>query len=234
LNLLKRLSSALPLRAQQALKRIHFARQIRSGRFRTAEPEYARLGEWVTTGDWVVDVGANVGIYAVRLSQLVGSSGRVLAFEPVAETFDLLASNISVAGAHNVSLFNVAVSSKIGVAGMSLPRFATGLTNYYMAALTERGGEFEVLTIPLDALMPSKRISFVKIDVEGHELQALLGMRELLRRDRPRLVVEGRSDEVAALLQGLGYQFVELDGSPNRIFEALTPPRAEDRVWNVK
>lgn len=220
---LKRLSSALPLRVQQYLKRLHFGRQIRAGRFVTSEPEYSRLAEWIAPGDWVLDVGANVGHYALRFSQLVGPSGRVLAFEPVPETFELLASDIAAAGAHNVSLFNVAVSAQIGTAGISLPQFTTGLTNYYMAGLTESGGAFEVLTIPLDALMPPKPIALVKVDVEGHELPALVGMQQILRRDRPRLIVEGTSKEVAAFLGSLGYQFFESPGSPNRVFEYPAP-----------
>ena len=221
---LKRISSVLPLHTQQNLKRRRFARQIRTGRFRTSEPEYARLGQWVQPGDWVIDVGANVGHYAVRLSQLVGPSGRVLAFEPVPETFELLASDIAACGTRNVSLFNVAVSAGMRVAGITLPRFATGLTNYYMAELTDRGGAFDVLTVPLDALMPPERVSLVKLDVEGHEMQALLGMQGLLRRDHPRLIVEGRSSEVATFLVEIGYQFSELDGSPNRVFEGLPRP----------
>jgi hypothetical protein len=56
------------------------------------------------------------------------------------------------------------------------------------------------------------------VDVEGHELRALTGMKELLQRDRPTLLVEGRSDEVAQYLHGLGYTFEKLDHSPNRIF----------------
>lgn len=217
---LKRLSSALPLRVQQNMKRVHFAHQIRSGRFTTSEPEYARLQQWIAPGDWVVDVGANVGHYAIRLSSLVGPSGRVLAFEPVPETFELLAANLSTAGARNASLFNAALSAAIGAAGISLPCFETGLTNYYMAGLTGDRGAFEVLTVPLDALLPPRRISLVKLDVEGHELQALRGMRQLLARDHPRLIVEGRSEEVAALLGELGYRFFELEGSPNRVFES--------------
>lgn len=215
----KRILSALPVRTQQHLKRFHFGRQIRSGRFVTAEPEYWRLGEWVALGDWVLDVGANVGHYALRLSRLVGPTGRVLAFEPVPETFELLASDVAAAGAHNVSLFNVAASAQIGAAGISLPRFNTGLTNYYMAGLTESGGAFEVLTVPLDALLPPRRISLVKVDVEGHELPALMGMQAILRRDRPRLIVEGAANEVAGFLRELGYRFYVLEGSPNRVFE---------------
>lgn len=219
MSFLKRLSSMLPLRIQQKLKRLHFARQIHSGRFTTSEPEYAHLEEWVTSGDWVIDVGANVGHYTVQLSRLAGPSGRVLAFEPVRDTFELLAHIVSITEASNVSLFNVAASYQIGIAGMSAPQFASGLTNYYMAHLTRGDTEFNVLTIPIDSLIPPKRVTLIKIDVEGHELQALRGMQALLQRDAPRLIVEGRSMEVESFLIGLGYQFIELKGSPNRVFE---------------
>jgi FkbM family methyltransferase len=215
---LKRISSKLPRRAQQEMKRLHFWRQIRFGTFATAEPEYARLEEWIANGDWVIDIGANVGHYTVRLSQLVGARGRVLAFEPVPDTFELLTSNVAAAGARNVSLFNAAVSAQTAAMGITMPLFNSGLTNYYMAALTSTDGDIEVLTIGLDSISLPRRIALVKIDVEGHELQALQGMEGLLRKDRPRLIVEGQSDDVRELLNRLNYDFIELPQSPNRIF----------------
>ena len=217
---LKRLSSALPLRTQQGLKRFHFAHQIRSGRFATAEPEYARLCEWVAAGDWVIAVGANVGHYTTRLSQRVGPTGRVLAFEPVPETFELLAANMAVAGARNVSLFSAAASTHISFAGMRLPQFSSGLTDDDMASITSGDGEFKVLTLPLDSATPSVRVTLVKVDFEGHELPAPRDMRALLQRDLPRLIVEGTSPEVETFLRDLGYTFTELPGPPNRLFSA--------------
>src|SRR6516162_3358285 len=104
--LLKKLASKFPSRVQQELKRWHFWRQLHFGTFATSEPEYARLPSWVGEGDWVVDVGANVGHYTIRLSQLVGKSGRVFAFEPVPENFELLVSNVSTVCVQNVTLFN--------------------------------------------------------------------------------------------------------------------------------
>lgn len=217
-ELLKRIASSLPMRTQQELKRANFRRHIRAGRFLTAEPEYGRLGTWIRPGDWVWDVGANVGHYTLRMAELAGPQGRVFAFEPVPETFELLAANVAVAGAHNVSLFNVAVSLTTDLAGISFPRFSSGLTNYYMASLVPEGGEMHVLTLRADSLMPPKPVTLVKLDVEGHELPALRGMQELLRRDHPRLIVEGRSDEVLAWLRGLGYEYEEDPSSPNRVF----------------
>jgi expansin (peptidoglycan-binding protein) len=68
IQIFKRLAAKLPNSVQDELKRWHFARQIRNHAFATAEPEYAMLEEWISHGDWVVDVGANVGHYSVKMS----------------------------------------------------------------------------------------------------------------------------------------------------------------------
>jgi FkbM family methyltransferase len=224
---MKRLASRLPRRVQQDLKRLRFRRQIRAGKFLTSEPEFARLGEWIGEGDWVIDVGANIGHYTLRMAELVGRAGRVLAFEPVPETFELLTANISAAGARNVSLFNVAASATAAVASFAMPRFESGLLNYYMAGLTsttkvacDPDTEFDVLTIALDDLVLPKRVALVKIDVEGHELNVLEGMEALLRREHPLLVVEDPTPAVCEFLRACSYDSLQLPGSPNRIFRA--------------
>jgi len=221
---LKRLAARLPVRYQQELKRLHFARMIRRGDFLAAEEhdhEYGRLEEWAGAGDWVIDAGANVGNYSGRLSQLVGPAGRVFAFEPVAETFELLTSNMARLPLRNVSLFNVAVSDEPGVRGMTVPLGEGQLENRYMAHLTEgASGDFAVMCMTVDSLQLPRRIAFVKIDVEGHELSALRGMHHLLERDHPVLVIEGRDDAVAMYLATLGYSHAQQGRSPNRVFTA--------------
>ena len=84
----------------------------------------------------MLDIGANVGHYTLRMSELVGDSGRVVAFEPVPETFALLAANARGFAIANVSLLNVAASDSAGIAGIRIPQFDDGLTNYYQASLT--------------------------------------------------------------------------------------------------
>jgi FkbM family methyltransferase len=224
-NWMKSVASRFPRQLQQELKRVRFWRQLRSGTFATAEPEYAHLGDWITAGDWVIDVGANVGHYTVRLSQLVGDAGRVLAFEPVPDTFELLAANLAFVGAHNVSLFNVALSDITAVMALSVPQFSSGLANFYCAGLTSTSPwpinsqtSFDVFTVALDTLTLPRRVTLIKLDVEGHELQALRGMAQLLRRDRPRLIVENATEQICALLRDLGYESLQLPESPNRVF----------------
>jgi FkbM family methyltransferase len=208
-------ASYLPLPWQQDLKRRHYRRQISRGTFTTGEPEYALLPSLVKAGMCVIDVGANVGHYTLRLADL---AGRVIAVEPVPETFAMLAANC--AGRGNVTLLNVAASDSVGVVNIAVPRFSTGLRNWYEASITAESTGLSVLAMPLDSLDLPK-VGLVKIDAEGHELQVLFGMRQTIERDRPLLIVEtGDKSEAVKLLESWGYGVRRLDGSPNVIATA--------------
>ena len=216
---LKHIAARLPKAWQLELKRLRYRRQILRNEFATDEPEYDLLPQLVRPGDWVVDVGANVGHYTKRLSELVGPRGRVLAFEPTPATFSLLAANARWFAHPNVSLFNAAVSDKTDLVGMAIPDFNTGLANYYEAHLAPAADSaFSVLTVSLDALGLDHRIALVKIDAEDHEAFVLAGMRTLIAKHQPTLIVETGSAEVVAGLAALGYAPEKLPGSPNYLF----------------
>lgn len=223
-GLLKRVAAALPAAWQHELRRRHFGREIRAGRFYTDEKEYALLDTLLRPGDWALDIGANVGHYALRMSQLVGPGGRVVAMEPVPDTFALLAANARLFPHANVTLVNAAASDRVALARMDLPRFEDGLTNYYQARLSADGGGLAVMTLPVDALaLP--RVALVKMDVEGHELAALAGMRGLIERDRPVMIVETGPGEAMALIESLGYTCERLPGSSNLLCRAHAAAR---------
>jgi FkbM family methyltransferase len=215
----------LPDSWQHELRRYYFQRQIRLARFYSDEKEYALLDTLLGPGDWALDIGANIGHYTMRMAELVGPSGRVIALEPVPDTFSLLAANTRLFAHTNVSLLNVAASDRVAIAGMQIPRFASGLSNYYQARLSAGSGNVAVLTLPIDELsLPSVRL--VKIDVEGHELPALKGMRGLLGHDHPVLIVETGSQETMTFLSSLDYTVERLPGSSN----LLCRPRAMGRT----
>ena len=215
LPLLKRAAAHLSGGLQDELKRHFFRRQIRRGTFATDEREFSMLPDFIGPGDWALDVGANVGHYTLRMSQLVGPSGRVIALEPVPQTFWLLAANVRLAPQANVTLLNVAASDRAARVSMDIPDFAKGLHNYYQAHITEGGNGLAVMTMPLDCLDLPHRVRLAKIDVEGHELAVLRGMRRLLERDRPVLIVETSLDETSRLLAELKYSVSRLAGSSN-------------------
>ncbi len=221
MSLLKQIAAQLPTRWQGELRRLRYARQIRLNAFKTDEPEYDLLPQLVKPGDWVIDIGANVGHYTKRLSELVGAKGRVIAFEPTPTTFSLLAANVQLFAHPNVTLFNAAVSDHFAEVGLSIPHFETGLTNYYEAQVAPAGdGRLAVLTLSLDALDIPHQIALVKIDAEDHEAFVLAGMRKLIERDHPILIVETGAQAVVALLTSLGYLPEKLPGSPNFLFRA--------------
>ncbi len=220
MRLLKKLAARLPHRWQTELKRIHFGRQIKKDSFVTDEPEYRILHDLINPGDWVIDIGANIGHYTKRFSELVEAHGRVIAFEPVPTTFSLLSANVQLFAHPNVSLINAAASDKLDVVSMSIPNFSTGLTNYYEAHLSyAAGSKLSVLTMPLDSLRIDQHISLVKIDAEGHEAFVLAGMRKLIKASHPVLIVETGSEKIIADLTTLGYVPKKLQNSPNVLFK---------------
>jgi FkbM family methyltransferase len=230
-RLLKWAASHLPCRYQQELKRLHFGRQIRRGSFRTLEKEYDLLERWVQAGDWVLDIGANVGHYTARLSSLVGPEGRIIAYEPVPASFEILVANLARLPLQNVSLLNIAASSEVAERAMVIPKLASGLDNYYEAALDSDSdsdgatSKVQVLCLTIDTFRFPARIAFVKIDAERHERPVLEGMRSLLQHDRPVLMVEDNTPDVKPFLEQLGYRATGLPGSANLIYEPPEDPR---------
>lgn len=218
LDLMKRLAARLPLPWQEELKRIHHRRHIRRQSFGTSEPEFDILATLVSPGDWVIDVGANVGHYTKRLSDLVGPLGRVIAAEPVPETFALLAANVGLFEHRNVTLLNLAVSNTTSLVEIHIPQFTTGLRNYYQAAIRQGAGDLQVLTLALNSLELSHRIALVKIDAEGHDKAVVEGMGAILVRDLPTLIVEDVEASMIERLDELGYRHQVQPNSPNTIF----------------
>ena len=176
------------------------------------------LDQLISTGEWAIDIGANVGQYTKRLSDLVGQRGRVLAVEPVPETFALLTANAMLFEHRNVTLLSLAASETTGLVGMQIPNFETGLKNYYQATITSLESEFQVMTLALDSLALTHSVGLIKIDAEGHERAVIRGLAQLIARDHPTLIVETSSPDVVTQLADLGYAGERLPGSPNLLF----------------
>ena len=171
--------------------------------------------------DLCVDVGAHAGTYSILLSH---NSQRVFAFEPTTHSFNILRSlNIDKLVAYNLALGDEDRELEI-----SLPTVA-GKIDYALATLRPLGAhEYEkverqkVRVVKFDDFegeIDFTRIDFVKIDVEGFELQVLLGMRRLLELKRAALLIEieqrhnPRYRQVFGYLSALQYQpYVTPDG----------------------
>ena len=214
----KRLVSRLPNRYQQVIKRHYYARQIRDGKFSADEKEYYLLDSIVSPGDWVLDIGANIGHYTAKLSELVGKDGRVIAFEPVHSTFELLTSNAQHFKFKNVTLLNLGASEYTRVVNMEVPVIKSGLRNYFQATISDNKTDIVSMVIQIDIIPFPHNIKLVKIDTEGHELSVICGMKNLLLRDYPIIIVEASSFSIVEYLKEYGYSMERLDDSPNYIF----------------
>jgi len=154
---------------------------------RSAERELSYLRKVIPEDAVTVDVGANCGLYTRQLARL---SRQVHAFEPSRQMARLLRRT----SASNVSVHEIALSDHNGDAELFIPQGDSGLV-YGLASLEPRTDSptklvsTHVPTARLDAIV-NQDVAFVKIDVEGHELNVLNGAVELLERSQPVFLVE--------------------------------------------
>jgi FkbM family methyltransferase len=229
----------LPTGVARRVRRRHYYRVLAKGH--VAEPELAVLGVFVKPGACVVDVGANFGLYTKTLADLVGPTGRVYSIEPIPETFDILTFNVARLGLRNVVPIRRAVSDSDGErVRLMVPKMGPfGLENAYQARIVRgpaQGREVIAETCTLDQLLAAQtgHVSFVKCDVEGHELVCLHGAMTLIRRSRPTWLIEVSGDPRAAdssasslfqLLGEFGYQPYVVDGKALRPWRPDEGPR---------
>lgn len=165
------------------------------------EPVFQRLAERIVSGGTTcVDVGANIGVHTLHLSRLVGTSGRVFAFEPDLRNYRLLKRNISLNRAFNVTAIKAAAGE---VAGRGwLHRSNKNLGDHRLRP--GHGGEGEVEVVVLDDRLvdvPPGEVTFIKIDVQGYETLVLRGLRRTVLRNPDAVLLLELSP---ALLQASG------------------------------
>lgn len=162
------------------------------------EPDFKVLRYLVRTGETVVDIGANIGWYTKFLSDLVGENGRVISAEPISETFALLSFCVKQLGLSNIKLLNFAISDREGISRMEIPKYNFGGLNFYRAKIINSEKRqcstktFPVILKTLDSLLLNyeDNISFIKCDVEGHELEVIKGARKVISKFKPVWLIE--------------------------------------------
>ncbi len=109
-------------------------------------------------------------------------------------------------------------SDQAALVGMRIPPLQSGWKDSAWAQITEADCEFYVLACAVDMLQFPEHIRLVKIDVEGHEEAVIRGMRDLIERDHPILIVETESPNVISNLAAVGYTSKRFPESPNFLF----------------
>lgn len=188
-----------------------------------------RMADLVAAGATVYDVGANVGWHTLLLADLVGPSGHVVAFEPSPGDREILHRNLATNGAANVTVEPAAVGATSGTVNFATFNFP-GVHHIVRGDTPDDGQIIPAPCVPLDEYVyddgrPAP--SFVKVDVEGGEVDVLVGAERLLAAGRPVVAVEVRRDAaawVARLAGRLDYAVEELRGD-GFIADVLLLPR---------
>lgn len=162
-------------------------------------------------GDIVVDVGAHVGYYSALASRKIGDQGKVFSFEPRPLNIEFFKDHVRINGLNNITLYEGAISARSGEANFDT-NTGTGTGH-----LSEHG-HLKVKTYCLDELVETGEIpglDFLKVDVEGGEIEVLKGSQNAIAKNRPRMLLATHSDSthdfVLEFLERHHYQFQILD-----------------------
>ena len=166
--------------------RLYYPYKIRR-EIRGVEPELAMLRELVPAGCTAIDVGANRGYYSWALSCVAGT---VEAFEPNPDLARFAQTKLG----RKVRLHEVALSDHEGVATHYVPRRAIGLSLHIIGNLgnvypNDDVDEIQVRLATIDSY-GFENVGFLKIDVEGSEMEVLAGARETIRINQPSMLIE--------------------------------------------
>lgn len=173
------------------------------------EHQLQELLKWLRPGDFVVDVGANIGTNTIPFAQSVGPEGLVFAFEIQPVLLQTLCANAALNGLENIRPFSIGLHERPGQARIGRVRYKSGVVNFgglslgVLANVDAQHKETPLVLETLDRLLShlGQKPRLIKIDVEGLEREVLSGALETLRRDRPLLYVENdRLDQSAELV----------------------------------
>ncbi|MBU4609194.1 FkbM family methyltransferase [Achromobacter sp. GG226] len=155
-----------------------------------AQVELDLLAHFIRPGQTVLDIGAFIGTHARAFSVMVGETGKVCAFEPNEAAYRLLALNAQQAPLRNIDTRKFGLGREKALLSVR-PMQGNGGGSSLEAA----GGDAGIDVWPLDDVPLDGPVHFLKLDVEGMELDVLAGAERVIRRHSPILFLEVNSLE---------------------------------------
>lgn len=189
-------------------------------------------------GDIFFDVGSNKGWFALLASKIVGSNGKVFAFEPAPEVFNSLKNNTE--GIRNIKIIQCGIGSldgKLAFASQgnsssgSFVAEVTRINEHYLKDIPILKVEVPIRT--MDGIIQELGLipNLLKIDVEGFELEVLKGAKNLLHNHKPKIIMEihplqltlsgGSEKELFDILSNCNYTWTTIDKNPNSLYTIL-------------
>lgn len=148
---------------------------------------------YLKPGQTVLDLGANLGYYALLAAKMVGETGKVIAFEPLPDNCELIRKSLAVNHFTNVTLYPLAVADRESTVGVTREE-SNGMILRDARSASER-----VRAVALDTFLDKPHVDVIKMDIEGAEGLALQGMRELVRAYRPIVFTELHPEALLAV-----------------------------------
>ena len=165
------------------------------------ESEIDWLRNNVHAGDRCLNIGANVGYFAIWLSKLSGASGKVIAFEPNPTLLPFLKKNIKQSKFNNITVCRAAVGNRNGLQWLFLnnnnfgdsrmfdPRITIGGGDYRQHGFSEKPKKRLVRILKMDKVVKGK-VDVVLIDTQGYDHFVLRGMTKIIKENKPKILTE--------------------------------------------
>jgi len=183
-------------------------------------------------GDIVVDIGAHIGYYTLQFANLVGPTGKVYAFEPEPKNFELLKKNVQINKYDNVVLIQKIVSDKDGIVEFFVSKLDSIGNKLFKSEESADSIKIESTTLDEYFKDSKEKIDFVKMDIQGGEGKATLGMKNFLKKNNPKIIQEWWPDALKQnhtnpedhlkFLQHIGYKFYEIDSTVKKNILPIT------------
>ncbi len=181
-------------------------------------------------GGTFIDIGANIGNHTLFAAKHVGDGGKVISFEPIPRIAQQFEQSINLNQLKNISLHKFACSDTVSEARLTLVKGNIGGSSLHRA---DKENSINIETRPADSVLHNlNRVDLIKIDTEGHELEALKGLQKTLAEHQPTLIIEfspffwgeerqNKSNEFFNLLEKFNYRLYDLEEGHSEIKQPL-------------
>ena len=188
--------------------------------FKKHEPIHTQLiCQEIKPGMICIDLGANIGYYAILEGKLVGKKGKVICIEPSPTNFSYLKKNIELQQNSNFEAFNFAIGDRDSTVKFKVSNRSNWSRVISEKREVENDDQTKTIEVPMKKLdsflreRPQPKIDLIRMDIEGFEYESFFGMVETLKKFKPTLIIEihsvemglERSKEFLDNLRKLGY-----------------------------
>ena len=143
------------------------------------------------TWDIFIDAGANIGYDTLLAASCVGDTGKVLSFEPASANYARLVKNVELNDFHNVQTFQVWLWNTNFETNLYLDNINPGAASVLSSRSSDEWIEVSTIQVRVfDEMLPMQKCSLLKMDIEWYELEALKWMKNLLKNNDLKIILE--------------------------------------------